>query len=96
MAIRDIERRIYSSATDIKLTKLRMSEPIAGGSVHAYQRARLLDEAGMPHIADVVRLLNCIGQEFLWASEMCDLGASRTLAAEVQNVINMLQEVILE
>ena len=64
--------------------------------MNAYHRAQLLDDAAMPHVADVVRLLNQIGNDFLWMAQFCDMAASRTIAAEVQDVINILQEVVLE
>lgn len=84
--------RVYSSVTAAKLAKLRERAPV----FHADKRARLLDAAAMPHVADVVRLLNQIGNDFLWMADFCDMAASRTIAAEVQDVINILQEVVLE
>lgn len=96
-----ITRRQYTAATAAQLEALRARtfEETCEDEQHgrlAFERAARLDKDKQYDLADVVRVLCVIGEDFLWmATNDETLADSPHLFETVQDHISLLQEVVL-
>jgi len=94
-----ITRRQYTAATAAQLEALRartFDKTFEGHGRLAFERAARLDKDKQYDLADVVRVLCVIGEDFLWmATNDETLADSPHLFETVQDNISLLQEVVL-
>lgn len=95
-----ITRRQYTAATAAQLEALRarkFEETFKERhGLSAFERAARLDEAKQYDLADVVRVLCVIGEDFIWAATNDEtLADSSQLFETVQDYLSLLQEVVL-